>query len=197
MEITDNREDTRLVVLLRSGDHEAFGALYRKYSAPIYKRLLKLTKTEHIAEELLQEIFVKVWEKRFTIVPELSFKAWLYKVAEHEVFSFYRQLGRNRRLQEQVIARFGEIALPSSENTVFLHERNELLYKAINQLPPQRREAFLLCRLEGKSYEEAGTIMGISPFTVSNHLVKANASVRSFLAKHRDSIFLFIPLLYQ
>ncbi|KAA0993446.1 RNA polymerase sigma factor [Dyadobacter aurulentus] len=190
----DNTQEKLLIERLREGDHLAFRNIYDKYADALLKRLLRLTKAGPVAEDLLQETFVKLWEKRQTIDPELSIKPWLYKVAENLVFQFYRELARDKRLQQQVSDWYMKEELVAFEEAIFSREKQNLVQKAIQQLPPKRRQVFNLCKLQGQSYEEAAIILGISPSTVSNHLIKANASVRLYLSQHKDSIFSLLSI---
>lgn len=180
MTVTSHADEKELLGALRLGDRAAFDVIYFRYSGAIYGRLLKLTRSSDVAAELLQEIFVRVWNKHHLIHPELSFRSWLYQVAENEVYGFYRRLGRDRRLQEHITAGFIE-AYTHTEEDIYRRESMELIHEAVNLLPPQRRQVFTLCKLEGKSYEEAADMLGISASTVSNHLVKAMSSVREYV----------------
>jgi RNA polymerase sigma-70 factor (family 1) len=176
-----------LLIKLQSGDRKAFEQLYKFYSDRIYSRLLNLTRVEHLADELLQDTFVILWEKRHQLNAEQSCKAWLYKVAENELMQFYRKVARDKRLQEHIVATFKE-AYSHTEEDLYLKESRELLNKAIDQLSPQRKQVFTLCKMEGKSYDEAAGILGISPFTVSNHLVKATSNIRDYLFHSKESL---------
>ncbi|EHQ24303.1 RNA polymerase sigma factor [Mucilaginibacter paludis] len=185
--------EKELLTRLRSGDRKAFEQLYYTYNDRIYGRLLKLTATEYLADELLQDTFVKLWDNRDQINPDLSIKAWLYKVAQNEVFLFYRKVARDRRLQEHIVATFAE-SYSHTEEDIYLKESRELLDKAIDQLTPQRKEVFTLCKIEGRSYEEVAQLLGISPNTVSSHLVKATSSVRKFLFQSKEGVALTISM---
>ena len=183
--------EKELLIRLQSGDRKAFEQLYGIYSVRIYGRLLKLTQSAQLADELLQDTFVILWEKRYQINTELSCKAWLYRVAENEVYQLYRKIARDKKLQDHIVANFTE-AYSHIEEDYFLGESRTLLEKAIGQLSPQRREVFTLCKLEGKSYEEAASILGISPNTVSSHLVKATGNIRDYLFRSKESVALII-----
>lgn len=183
--------EKELLIRLQSGDRTAFEQLYYIYSDRIYGSVLKLVKAEDIADELLQDTFVILWEKRHLINPDLSFKSWLYKVARNEVNQFYRKLARDKKLQDYVVATFTE-QYSHTEEDIYLKESRDLIDKAIEQLSPQRKEVFTLCKLEGKSYEEAAGILGISSSTVSNHLVKANVAVRQYLFQSKESLAVLI-----
>jgi len=154
-------------------------------------KLLRLTASESLADELLQETFITLWEKRQQIIPELSIKSWLYKVAVNNVYLTYRKIAIDKKLQEHLIVNFAE-AYSHIEEAIYLTENKEILYKAIDQLSPQRREVFTLCKLDGKSYDEVAGILGISSNTVSSHMVKATQAIRQYLFQSKESIALII-----
>lgn len=170
---------------LRAGEESAFGKVYAHYSEMIYGRLLRLLKDTDMADEIIQDLFLKVWEKREHINPSQSFKSYLYTVAENLVYDHFRKVSRDRKLQEK-FRRITTELYTHTEEDLLSKESKEMIDKAIATLPPQRKAAFVLCKIEGKSYDEAAEIMGISASTVSNHLVKANISIRAYLSKSED-----------
>ena len=177
--------DRELTALLKDGDHGAFSALYGLYSERIYGRLLSLLKDRDMADELIQDLFLKVWEKRDGLNPEQSFKSYLYKVAENLVYDHFRKLARDKKLQERFRAITKEL-YSHTEEDLLNKENRTIIDRAVAMLPPQRKAVFTLCKLEGKSYEETGEILGISASTVSNHLVKATKLVREQILKSGD-----------
>lgn len=187
--------EKELLVKLKSGDQRAFDQIYLFYSPRIYGKILRLTRTKELAIELLQDTFVKVWEKRHLINPELSFKSWLYRIAINEVYLFYRKVARNAKLQEELTASFIELHVSVEENYL-LKESHELLSKAIDLLPPQRKAVFTLCKLEGRSYEEAAYILNISTNTVSSQLVKATSAIRLYLFRAEHIAMLIAMAFY-
>ena len=169
-----------LLSRLKAGDKLAFARLYELYSRPLYLNLLKLLKTEQVAEEILQSIFFIVWEKRETITINHSIKGYLFRIAENKVHDFFRKLKRDRKLYDHIL----EISCGEYEDMEIkiLHsEETALLNKAIENLPPQRKEVFNLCKLEGKSYLEVSRQLGISASTINDHIVKATRAVRDFI----------------
>jgi len=112
----------------------------------------------------------------------------------NELYQFYRKVARDKKLQAHIIDTFTE-AYSHTEEDIYLKESRELLNRAIDQLSPQRKEVFNLCKIEGKSYDEAASLLGISPSTVSNHLVKANTSIRKYLFHSKESIALLLAAL--
>lgn len=182
---TESWNEQDLLIQLKAGEEPAFGKLYGHYSEMLYGRLLRLLKDTDMADELIQELFLKVWEKRAQINPAQSFKSYLYTIAENLVYDHFRKIARDKKLQEKFRLITTEL-YSHTEEELLSKESKEIVEKAIDALPPQRKTAFILCKIEGKSYEEAAQIMGISASTVSNHLVKANIGIRAYLSKSED-----------
>lgn len=170
---------------LQQGDHAAFDSLYQTYSERIYGRLLRLTVSEEVASDILQETFIIVWEKRETVNPDLSFRSWIYRIAENGVYQYYRRVARDTKMQEHIINHFSELYWHTEEDLI-RKENKQMLNDVIAQLPEQRRKIFQLCKIDGHSYEEAAQILGISPSTVSNQLVKANTFVKQQVFKNQE-----------
>lgn len=180
-------DEEAVLVELKAGSEPAFGHLYAQYSEQIYARLLRLLKDQDTADEILQDLFLKIWEKRQSINPHQSFKSYLYTVAENLVYDYFRKLARDKKLQEKFRLVSTEL-YTHTEEELLNKENKEIIDKAIALLPPQRKAAFILCKVEGKSYEEAAEIMGVSASTVSNHLVKATRTVREHISKSGDQM---------
>ena len=173
------------VLALKAGDERAFKAVYDHFSHRLYGNLLKLVKSEEIARELLQEMFFKVWEKREHIDPEKSFHAYLFRIAENMAYDFFRKVARDKKLQMHLIARASE-AFNHVEERLINKEYHHLLQQAINALPPRRRQVFRLCKLDGKSYEQAALELGLSTSTISDHIVKATHFIRMYCYRHYE-----------
>lgn len=177
-------DETVLLQQLQEGNHEAFETLYHSYSKVLYWHLDKMVKDADLAEELLQELFVKVWHSRVKIQSDLPFINFLYVVAKQLSIDHYRRLARRSRAFEYLGQRQSE-AVETTEKDVMGNEARKLLEEAIAALPLQRRKAFELCKIEGKSYKEAAEIMGVSPFTIQNHVAKATHSVKEYVVNRQ------------
>lgn len=190
--MTPDIENLKLLIhQLQQGSEQAFTILYDKYSKQLYRNILHLVKDEEIAQELLQDLFLKIWESRENINPEKSFKSFLYKVAENLVYAHFRKSAKDNRLIAKLVISYVDFDT-NAEEALISKENNYLLKKAIENLPPQRKRIFTLCRLEGKSYEEVSDELGISTSTVSNHIVKANKTVKQYFLLNQDMAVLFI-----
>jgi len=176
---------TILVEQLRHGSERAFTRLYDLYSKQLYKNLLRLVKDEDIAQELLQDLFLKVWEKRDTLNTEMSFKSLLYKIGENLAYMHFRRIAKDKRLIDQLIVSSMAFA-NSTEEKLILKESQGILKQAIENLPLKRKQVYIMCKLDGKSYDEVSHELGISTSTISNHIVLANKAVKQYFLANQD-----------
>lgn len=164
-----------LITLLSRGAESAFEELYFLYSNRLLGFLIRLVKSEDVGAELLQEIFVKVWNNRENIDPQQCFRSYLFRIAENCVYDFFRKAARNKKLLSVLINSASEY---SHIEESFLNKENEqLLQQAINLLPPKRRQVFQMVKMEDCSYEEVSRLLNISTSTINDHIVKATKSV--------------------
>src|SRR5690606_41339582 len=96
--LTDHTE-TEYLHQLKEGDQQAFTYFYDAFKLPIYRKLLKMVRIETVAEELTQDVFVRIWDKRLLIDPGQAFKSYLYRISQHILYDFYRKVARDECLQ--------------------------------------------------------------------------------------------------
>lgn len=157
---------------LRCGEERAFEELYRIYSARIYRSILNMVKDKEVASELLQDVFIKVWEKREVIDADNSFRSYMFTIARNMVYNYLKKSSLEMQMTAYMAATKSEFYTHVEEN-VLHKEIEDSLNTAIDMLPPQRKKIFILCKIEGKSYEEVSKLLGISMATVNDHIVKA------------------------
>ncbi|MFC3197121.1 RNA polymerase sigma factor [Parapedobacter deserti] len=177
---SDPSDERALLRRLRRGDHCAFLSLYNRYKKRIAVKLLTLLKSEDLAQDALQEIFMKIWEKRAYINPELSFPAFLYRLARNEVSDIIRRAHQDERLMQHLLRQS-----PVSENPIeafITREENvSLVQHALQQLPQRQRQVFILHKIEGKSYKEISELLNISPAAINQHIYRAMQRLSSIL----------------
>jgi RNA polymerase sigma-70 factor (ECF subfamily) len=178
--------DQELLLQLRAGNQEAFTILYNQFSGAIYFNVLKMVKDETVAEEIVQEIFIKIWQKRDVIRIEVSFASYIYRIAQNNVIDYFRKIERSRDLLERFKKSASSNYLHVEEN-ICLKESDLLLQKAIATLPPQQKKVYQLCVLEGYTYKDTACQMEIGLNTVKEYLQKARVTVRTFLEKNMDN----------
>ena len=177
--IKQDSSEAELSLLLKEGDKNAFAMLYDRYKQPLSANLFKLLKSEELTFDILQDLFLKIWENKSQIDPEKSFRAYLFRIAENMVYDYYRKAARDTKMQINIIQTSSEI-YSYIEEDLLIRENSALLRAAVDMMPPQRRQVFTLCKLEGKSYKEIEQILGISPKTINSHLFQAS----KFLKEH-------------
>lgn len=183
MKLIDDAELPLLLEQLRQGEERAFNVIYKTYFKPLYRKVFSMIKDEMIADELIQDLFLKIWHKREEISYEHSFPAYLYKIANNLVFDYFRKIAKDKRLIARLLIHATDFYMHSDE-LLESKESNALLMKAIDQLSPQRKLVFICCKLEGKSYEEASKELGISIATVNSHMTQSLRSVREYMLKN-------------
>jgi len=170
---------------LRNNDQEAFNVLYWKYHSAIYYNVLKLTRDNVIAEDLVQEVFIALWKKRSTLDPEQDILGWLFVVSYNKSISYLKQKLKeslvHASLQQPVDV---EEKIDAGEELV--NAQVTILEKAIEQLSPQKRKVFELCKLQSRTYEEAAEELKLSKHTVKEYLSGAVMSIKEYIKQHPE-----------
>lgn len=190
-----NSNEKDLILLFSNGDQVAFEKIYHLYSPRLLGFLIKLVKSEGHAKELLQEIFIKIWNSRNSIDPEKSFRSYLFRVAENTVYDFFRKVAREKKLQAELL-KINDGFYSHVEEECFSKQNQELLQNVIDTLPPKRRQVFRLIKMEDYSYEEVSVLLNISTSTISDHIVKANKFVEERLKGWNKTSIGMITLLF-
>jgi len=187
----DDTEIKTLVIQLRGGSEPAFNKLYTALGKIFYKKIFAMIKDEEVTEDLLQQLFMKVWQKRTELDPERSFKGYLGTIAQNLVYDYLRKAASNKRIIETILITAVDFYRHTEENLIS-KETTEIINQAIDQLSPQRKQAFILCKIEGKSYEGTSKAMGISVATVNSHMVKSLRFLKGHLMQNSDMAMAFI-----
>lgn len=177
-------------MLLRNDDRVAFYNLYERYSKRLYCFVLKYVKLDADAEEIVQEVFIKIWEKRKTIDVYSSFESFLFTVAYNATISLLRK----RVTENKYLAHLQSIQeanqTTDSTDELYFNELNEKLQSLLNELTPRQKEIFLLSREEGLTHEKIAAKLNISVNTVKKHM----SNTISFLKPHLDNGLLISAL---
>ncbi|PSL47634.1 RNA polymerase sigma-70 factor (ECF subfamily) [Chitinophaga niastensis] len=185
--------DNQLVSLLKSDDSAAFNAIYDRYSKLLYLFIHSKLDTGEISKDVLQDLFISLWEKRHTLILKESLKAYLYQVARYKIIDIYRKNATYRKYLQQLIEHFD--AQPHSVVEAVDHKaKTQELFEAINHLPERMKEIFMLSRFENLTVEQISTHLGLSQQTVKNQITKALKILRASYAK-TDLILLVISLI--
>ncbi len=170
-------EDKKLVTRLKSGDQNAFDFLYRKYHVPLYRNIFKLLRHDENAQDILQDVFFCLWEKRDTINDEKPIANWLFVVSYNKSITFLKKTANHCVVFEEILSDVSDEkgdSQVSSDNLALIEE-------AVERLSPQKKKVFELCKINRKTYEEAAQELGISRYTVKEYLSEAVAGIKSHI----------------
>ncbi len=190
----NNNRNRELIRLLRSSDMVAFDTIYNKYCRKLNNFVLKYIKDEKDAEEIVQDVFVKLWESRSKINMYSSFDSFLFTITYNTTISLLRKkVNESKYLDHlksiQHITESDEII-----NELHYKELNKKVYALLEHIPPRQKEIFLLSREDGLTHQEIAEKLDISPNTVKNHLVKALGFLKSNINKGLLINILFFDL---
>ncbi|SFE50109.1 RNA polymerase sigma-70 factor, ECF subfamily [Chitinophaga sp. CF118] len=194
--MSSRHSDYELIRMLIEGDATAFAELYELYRDKIFSFAFILTKSSSTAEEVVQEVFLKLWDRRDQIDINQSFTAYIRKITYHQVITFFRKAKRDRTLQQQLYDNMTALQQVSPDH-LMEKQLQKAYHDAIRQLPPQKQKIYLLSRDEDLSYEEIASKMGISKNTVRNHMAEAISFIRRYVTTHSDIALLVLAICMQ
>ena len=175
--------DFELTKLAASGNIAAFELLYKRYHRRTYSLCLRMTGSQTESEDLTQEVFIQLFRKIGSFRGESAFSTWLHRLTVNQVLMHFRR----RSVKNEKTSEDGEIPeqiVPGTENQAKMPVLDRIaLTRAIEQLPPGYKSAFLLHDVEGYEHEEVARILGISVGTSKSQLHKARLKLRGLLIK--------------
>ncbi|MEP6949432.1 MAG: sigma-70 family RNA polymerase sigma factor [Ginsengibacter sp.] len=184
----DLPNDTRynekeLIELIAKGDEFAFAKLVNNYKNKIYSIAFKLTKSSVIAEEIVQDVFLKIWLKRATLTGIQNFDAYIFIVTRNNVYKVLKEIAQNYSVtfltdEHQLLTNM------DASDLVAEKEYNLLLQKAVERLPNQQKQVYNLTKNEGFKRNEVANQLDLQPDTVKFHLAQAMKKIRAFCLLH-------------
>jgi len=178
--------------LLRNASKKSFDILYHRYSGKLYNFVMKVSKGDsYIAEELVQRTFIKVWETRDYINPEKSFISYLCTIAKNMLLNEYEHQ-TIQFIYEQYVKVKESDNDNSTENEVDKKLLEDYIDKLADELPPKRKEIFILSRKEGLSNKMIAKQLNISESTIETQLSKALEFMKSQIHNHYDYMLVLL-----
>lgn len=178
-------DDITLLNELAGGDELAFNKLFETYKDKIFNYLFKITKSAEVSEEIVIDIFVKIWVGRELMNQVQNFESFLHKVAYHKAIDFLRVTSRHARLKKVYMDRILNEPEKLADDLIIDEEDRQILRKAIQQLPPQRKLIYTLSRERGLTHNQIADALNLSKNTVKNSMMAATKSISKFLQDNR------------
>jgi RNA polymerase sigma-70 factor (ECF subfamily) len=180
--------DTELMVRVKEGDGASFGVLLEKHRSPVVHFLYRMVQNHAVAEELAQEVFLRVYRSRSTYEPTAKFTTWLFRIATHLALNALRD-GKNERLLERLDDDSSDMPVrqvsdlrPSVEQSLVYQAKLDEVRRAIAALPEKQRAAVLMHKYEEMEYTQIARVLSCSESAVKSLLFRAYETLRARLA---------------
>jgi|SRR5690242_3082728 len=181
--------ERELLRRIADSDQKAFDQLFERYRNQLFTYLLKITKSKETAEEIVLDVFLKIWTGRSIIIEIDNFEAFLFCVAKNKALDFLRWARKSRLQQMELWSRMQEMLSPEqADHKIAFADTAASVQQAVAQLSPQRKIVFLLSREHGLTYEQIAERLHLSTHTVRNHVAASLQFIRSHLAMSLRSI---------
>ncbi len=163
---------------LADSDADAYTELYRRMEKPLVRYIQRITRDTSAAYDVLQDVFMKLWEDRATLEVRVSIKALLYTMSRNRALNMNRQKTYMARVTVGTEMPVPHAVDPQSDEALVAKDLAKYLHQWINELPPRRAEAFVLSRYHGLKHSEISDIMELSERTVNTHILHALRDLR-------------------
>ena len=180
--------DAELMLRVKEGDGASFGLLLERHRSPVVHFLYRMVQNQAVAEELAQEVFLRVYRSRSSYEPTAKFTTWLFRIATHLALNSLRD-GKNERLQERLDRDSAEMparqvpdSRPSVEQKMVYQVRLEEVRLAVAGLPEKQRAAVLMHKYEEMEYSQIARVLRCSESAVKSLLFRAYETLRARLA---------------
>jgi RNA polymerase sigma-70 factor (family 1) len=194
--LTTQFPDSEKALLTRvaQGDEQAFASLFHTWRDKLYFFTLRITNSPEIARDLVQDVFVKVWVNRSSLVEVTNFSAWLYRVTQNHALSGMRRMALETTILAEIQRKAATSRQPTDEALLY-KQLQEKLQAAIDRLPPQQKLVYTLSRIEGLKHEEIANRLHLSVNTVRNHMTEALRNIKDSVGRDYPSLAVYCLLL--
>ncbi len=180
-----------LFMQIADGDENAFREVFHSFNQRLFPYVLNIVKSSAVTEEIVQEVFLKLWTNRQAVAEMDNPVAWLFTVAANQSFTYLKRISTEQRIIDKIKQSMRTSENPTDEY-IFFNESKIILQKVVGELPAQRQVIYKLSREEGLNNQQIADQLNLSPNTVKNQLVSALRTIREQLQKTAGALFLFL-----
>ena len=188
-------KDVYLTERLQAGDIDAFKHLFHSYYTDLCRYVLLFIDDEDAAEDIVQDLFIYIWEHRETIDFKISHQNYLYQAARYKVLNFKRDNSLHAQKKDEISNQTLHFENSGIEEAIELKELNRIIDEAIDLLPEKCQQIFRLSRKDELSYREIAELMLISESTVKNQISTAIRKIKSYILHSYPSVYILLFLL--
>ena len=186
--VLSEKQDKELVELLKDGSREALGELYARYRERLMHLCKQNLKNDADAEDIVNDIFLKLWETRHTINSELSFSGYLHTMTENYIKNILRHLDVHLRFAKNIYMNAID-STNETEDSIIDNDYTDLLNELIESLPSGQKEIFRLNRIEKYTYQEISELMQMPVENVRKQVSRASKNLKDRLSNYTDINF--------
>ena len=179
--------EKELLLLAAQGSEPAFTLLFNRYKHKLYSYLLSLTTSPQIAEDIIQDTFLKLWKDRASLKAIDYFNAYLFTMTRNLAINSFKRMARETAILAALQPQQNNPAATVADN-LSLKEVEQLLHQTIQSLPPQQKLIYTLSREQGLKHEDIAHQLHLSSSTVRNHIVQALRKIRKKIELHSISV---------
>lgn len=181
--ISISESEKKLIQGILRDDEAAFCELYALYKDRLMYFAMRYVKSKEFAEDVFQDAFASVWQNRRFLNPNLPFAPYIYTIIKNRILNLLAGIHKESELKKAILSHALEVT-NETENTILDADFGQLLSKAFEQLTPQQKRIFRLSRNEMKSHKEIAEELGLSVYTVQQHISAALKIIRAYLKKY-------------
>lgn len=190
-----NLSDQDLLLEISSHNEEAFKTLFTRHRDKLFAYIFKVTKSRETSEEIVMDVFMKLWQSRTVLTEIKNFDAFLFHVAKNKSLDFLRSAAKDRVLTELILDQMNNReGGHQPDERIILTELKSKINETIEQLSPQRQTVFRLSREQHMTYDEIASHLQLSKSTVKNHIFDSLHFIRRHISTHADFILLGITI---
>ncbi|MCE5226227.1 MAG: RNA polymerase sigma-70 factor [Porphyromonadaceae bacterium] len=196
MDSMESKEFEReLIKKLIDSDEEAFCELYALYKNRLMYFAMKFLKSKEFAEDVFQDAFASVWQNRRFLNPESPFSAYIYTIVRNRILNLLSTFENEKKLKESILSSAIEIDNETSQS-ILDADLSAIIEKAIENLTPQQSKVFEMSRKQFMSHKEIAAELGISVYTVQQHISTSLRLIRTYLTKYSETYTDLLILLF-
>jgi RNA polymerase sigma-70 factor (family 1) len=195
MSLNSNSDQSKLLYELSQGNELAFTKLYNEYKNVVFSTALKITKSRMLAEEVVQDVFLKIWQNHENLAEITNIENYLFIISRNHIFDMIKKIARDTSLV--VDSNYKSTSTNDTEDAIKDDQYNIILNQIVGQLPPQQQKIYKMAKWDGLSHQKIGEDLGISTETVKKHMAQALKFVRTKISPYMNmfmTLFLFFKM---
>lgn len=186
--------EKELLEQVSEGNEQAFKILFSDYYDRLFHYIYGFIKSSQITEELVMDVFLKIWLGR-DIIPQITkFDSFLFRVAHNKSIDFLRSVAKDPKFQDLLWEQIQLANNDQADSSLMMQEYEIKIREAISLLSPQRKKVYQLSREEDMTHDQIAARLNLSKHTINNHIVEAQKFIRNYLSKNSDLAFIILQM---